>query len=104
MAKKCAATDELLLDNLAARARGGIVALVWFGEVSRAIVFAIIGGFAISAGWHANPDETKGLAEALGYIAHKPYGPWMLGVVAAGLMAYGLYQFVEAKYRRIRVG
>jgi len=28
----------------------------------------------------------------------------MLGVVAAGLMAYGLYQFVEAKYRRIRVG
>jgi hypothetical protein len=103
-AKRCASTDDLLLDNMAARARGAIVVLVWLGEVSRAVVFTIVGVFAILAGWHANPNEAKGVGEALGFIAHKPYGPWMLGAVAAGLMAYGLYQFVEAKYRRIRVG
>jgi hypothetical protein len=104
MAKRCAATDDLLLDNLATRARGVIVALVWIGEIARAVVFTVIGVFAISAGWHANPSEAKGLPEALGYIAAKPYGPWMLGAVAAGLMCYGVYQFVEARYRRIHVG
>jgi hypothetical protein len=103
-AKRCASTDGLLLDNLAARARGVIVALVWLGEISRAVVFTIIGLFTISAGWHANPSEAKGVAEALDYLSHKPYGPVLLGAVAAGLMAYGIYQFVEAKYRRIRVG
>jgi hypothetical protein len=104
MARRCASTDKLLLDHVAERARGVIVALVWLGEIARAIVFTIIGVFAISAARHANPDEAKGLAEALAYIAAKPYGPWMLGAVAAGLMAYGLYQLVEARYRRIHFG
>lgn len=104
MARRAAETDKLLLDHVAARARGAIVALVWLGEIARAVVFTIVGVFAISAGRHANPDEAKGVAEALAYISQKPYGPWMLGAVAAGLMAYGLYQFVEAKYRRIHVG
>jgi hypothetical protein len=101
-AKRCASTDQLLLDNLAARARGVITGLVWVGEVSRSAVFAIIGTFAILAGWRANPDEAKGIAESLHYLAQKPYGPFMLSAVAAGLIAYGIYQFIEAKYRRIR--
>jgi hypothetical protein len=103
-AKRCTSSDDLLLDDVAARARVVIVALVWLGEVSRAVVFTTIGVFAISAGWHANPSEAKGVAEALGYLAHKPYGPILLGIVAAGLMAYGLYQLVEARYRRIHFG
>jgi hypothetical protein len=101
-AKRCATQNDLVLDRVAARARPLIRALVWTGEFARAIVFTLIGLFAISAGWHANPSEAKGFADALRYIAHKPYGLFMLGVVAAGLMAYGCYQFVEAKYRRIR--
>jgi membrane-bound serine protease (ClpP class) len=30
--------------------------------------------------------------------------PWVLAVVAAGLMAYGFYEFVRARYRVIRAG
>jgi hypothetical protein len=104
MAKRCAATEDLLLDHLATRGRFVIVTLVWLGEVSRAVVFAIVGVYLILAGWHANPSEAKGVADALRYLASKPYGAVLLTAVAAGLIAYGLYQFVEARYRRIRAG
>jgi hypothetical protein len=32
---------------------------------------------------------------------HTPYGPFLLGLVAAGLFAFGLYSFVEARYREV---
>jgi hypothetical protein len=32
---------------------------------------------------------------------HTPYGPVLLGLVAAGLFAFGLYSFVEARYRDV---
>jgi hypothetical protein len=35
-------------------------------------------------------------------LQHQPYGPWLLGAVAAGLIAYGGYLFAEARYRHIR--
>lgn len=31
----------------------------------------------------------------------QPYGPWLLGIVALGLMLYGVYSLVLARYRRI---
>ena len=36
-----------------------------------------------------------------GKLAQQPYGGVLLGVVAAGLAAYGLFCFVQARYRRI---
>jgi hypothetical protein len=28
-------------------------------------------------------------------------GPWLLGVAAVGLMAFGVYGFAEARWRRV---
>ncbi len=42
-----------------------------------------------------------GLDEALETLAAQPYGPWMLTFVALGLMAYGVYMVVKARYRRL---
>jgi hypothetical protein len=33
-------------------------------------------------------------------LARQPFGPYLLGAVAAGLMAYGAFMFVMARYRR----
>jgi len=38
---------------------------------------------------------------ALKVLSQQPYGKWLLGIVAAGLIAFGLYSFVEARYRRV---
>ncbi|MBD2451565.1 DUF1206 domain-containing protein [Nostoc sp. FACHB-152] len=72
-----------------------------FGIAARGIVFAIIGIFFIQAARHSDASEAKGLGEALAVLAQQPFGPWILGLVALGLIAYGIYSLVEARYRRI---
>lgn len=71
------------------------------GLAARGVVFLIIGGFLIQAAMSHNPSEAGGLGEALHAIATTAYGPWLLALVALGLAAYGIYQFVQARYRRI---
>ena len=71
------------------------------GHTARGVVFAVIGVFLIRAAIMYNPNEAGGLGDALRSLAHGPFGPWVLAVVAAGLVAYGAYMLVEAKYHRI---
>jgi hypothetical protein len=71
------------------------------GLVARAVVFFIIGLFLIQAAWLARAEEARGLGGALRTLEQQPYGPYVLGAVALGLVAYGLYMFVEARYRRM---
>jgi hypothetical protein len=92
---------QLVLDAYAARARTLITNLGRVGQAARGVVFVVMGVFAFFAGLHTNPHEAKGVAGALGSIERAPYGPYLLAVVAAGLIAYGLFQFIEARYRRI---
>jgi hypothetical protein len=37
----------------------------------------------------------------LAKLAHRSYGPFLLGVVASGLIAFALYSLSDARYRRI---
>ena len=92
---------QLVLDAYAARVRGWITGIGRIGQAARGVVFIVMGAFVFFAGMHTNPEEAKGIAEALKFIERAPYGPYLLGAVAAGLIAYGLFQFVEARYRRI---
>lgn len=71
------------------------------GFAARGVAFAIIGGFLVLAAIRSNPQEARGLDGALATIASQPFGPWLLGAAAVGLLAYGLYMFVEARYRRM---
>ena len=34
-------------------------------------------------------------------IAQQPYGKFLLAIVALGLVAYGVYMVIQARYRRI---
>ena len=68
---------------------------------ARGVVYSIIGIFLIIAAVRANPNEAVGIGEALQKLAQQPYGPWLLGLVAIGLVAYGFFAIVLARYRRI---
>lgn len=72
-----------------------------FGFIARGIVFLIVGGFLIQAAWYYDSSKAKGLDGALQNLIQQPFGPWLLGGVALGLVAYGLYMLIEARYRRI---
>ena len=71
-----------------------------FGLSARGVTFGMIGGFFISAAINANPSEAKGLSGAFDTLAQQPYGPWLLGLVALGFVAYGVYCWSRAWYRR----
>lgn len=71
------------------------------GLASRGIVFLLSGWFLIQAGLRHDPNEARGLGGALETLARQPYGPWLLGIVALGLIAYGAYSFLQARYRKI---
>jgi hypothetical protein len=47
------------------------------------------------------PQKARGLDGALKTLRDQPYGPYLLGAVALGLVAFGLYGLAEAKYRRV---
>jgi hypothetical protein len=61
------------------------------------------GFFLIQAAHQSNSNQVRGLEGALDSLARQPYGLWLLGIVALGLIAYGLYYIVQARYRRINV-
>jgi hypothetical protein len=71
------------------------------GHAARGMVFLIIGGFLIVAALQSNPERAMGLGEALQQFTRTPFGPWLLGLVALGLVAYAIYTLAEARYRRI---
>jgi negative regulator of sigma E activity len=72
------------------------------GFTARGVVFGIIGVFLLIAALQAQPQEARGLAGALQTLAQQqPYGPWLLGIVALGFVAYGLFMLVQARYRRM---
>jgi hypothetical protein len=71
------------------------------GYTARGVVLSIIGWFFIQAARHANPKESRGLDQALDTLASQPNGRLLLGIVAVGLIAYGIYALAEARYRRM---
>lgn len=73
-----------------------------FGLSARGVIFLIIGFFALKAAFNSNPSEIKTTTEAFSFIQESSYGAWLLGLVAAGLVAYAIYMFLMAKYRKFR--
>lgn len=72
-----------------------------FGIAARGIVFSLIGLFLTLAALRANANEARGLGGALAALAAQPFGSWLLGIVALGLIAYSFYSLIEARYRQI---
>ncbi|MFD1079909.1 DUF1206 domain-containing protein, partial [Longispora fulva] len=70
-----------------------------FGLSARGVIFLIIGYFALKASFSSDPSEIKTTSEAFSFIQDSSYGSWLMGVVAAGLVAYAIYMFLMAKYR-----
>jgi hypothetical protein len=71
------------------------------GYAARGVVFVLVGGFLILAALHSNSSEVHGLGGALQSLQAQPFGWILLGVVAAGLFAFGVFGLVQARYRHL---
>jgi hypothetical protein len=78
--------------------------VTWLGEVggvARGVVFVTVGIFLFVAAVHAKPGQAKGIDSALRALAHTPLGPWLLGLVAVGLVLFGIYSCCEVRWRQV---
>lgn len=91
----------LKLSALSVAMRKGVIALGRLGNAALGVVFTIVGFFLVIAAVKHNPGDAKGLDAALMELLKQPFGPLLLGIVASGLLAYGVYSFAEARYRRV---
>jgi hypothetical protein len=76
-----------------------------FGLAGRAIVFIVIGWGVVAAGWLRDVSEVDTTASSMRTLGAQSgtLGQGLLGLAAAGFIAYGFYQIVHARYLRIRI-
>jgi Domain of Unknown Function (DUF1206) len=85
-------------EQLGEKAREWAIAVGVVGHAARAVVFSLVGIFLLRAALEYDPNEAIGLDGALAKLADQPYGDFLLGVVAAGLLAYAAFCFIQARY------
>lgn len=93
--------DDLKEHQIADQARPWVTPVGVVGHAARGVVFALIGVFFVRAAIRYDSKEAIGLDGSLRKLAQAPYGSWLLGLVAAGLLAYALFAFIEARYRDV---
>jgi len=92
---------DLKEQQMGSQERKWYSALGVVGHLARAVIFALIGIFLVKAAWQYDPKEAIGFDGALSKLGHAQYGQVLLGAAAAGLMAYGLFCLVQARYREV---
>jgi hypothetical protein len=79
----------------------------WIGRVglvglaARGVAFGIIAWFLAKAAYEFDPKEAVSLGGALSKLAGAPAGHALLGAVAAGLLAFGVFCLAQARYRDV---
>jgi hypothetical protein len=92
---------HLALEKMGPRMKRCATALGIAGNGAGGIVLGLVGVFLIQAADANSAHASKGLDQSLRTVAHAPFGQALLLVVAVGLAAYGLYSFVEMRFRRV---
>ncbi len=93
--------DDSKVEEMSPHMKKWIATIGTVGHLARMVVFGLVGVFLIKAAIDYNPSKAVGLDGALAKLEHHSYGPYLLGVVAAGLIAFALFSLSDARYRRI---
>jgi hypothetical protein len=93
--------EEAKTGEMGARERDVFMRLGRVGITARAIVFALVGYFLLRAAIDYKPSSAVGVDGVLGRLHAHAYGPWLLGLAAAGLLLFAAYSFFEGRYRRL---
>jgi Domain of Unknown Function (DUF1206) len=93
--------EESKVEEMGPQVKKWISRLGTFGHLARMVVFGLVGVFVVKAAIDYKPSKAVGLDGALAKILHHSYGPFLLGIVATGLIAFAVYSLSDARYRRI---
>lgn len=69
-----------------------------FGYIARGVVWLILSYFFLRAALQSDAQEAGGTSSAFRFLEQSSYGSILLGAVSLGLICYGLFLFMQAKY------
>ena len=92
---------DLELGQMRARTRRIVEWLGKFGGIARGTVFVTAGIFLVVAAVQAKPQQAKGVDSSLRVLASTPLGPWLLVLVAVGLIMFGVFSCCQARWQRL---
>jgi hypothetical protein len=93
--------QDLKVEQMGHSERRLVCAVGRAGFAARGVVFVLIGIFVVKAAVEHDPKEPVGLDGALQQLLEQTYGRALLGAVAAGLIAFGLFSLARARYREV---
>lgn len=96
-----AARRRLRLEEMSDRQRLLVSVVGRLALLARATILASIGYFLAKAAARWSPGVARGAAGALHAMLEQPHGHWLLGLVAVGLLAFGAFGLLEARWRRL---
>jgi hypothetical protein len=91
---------RLDLGRLSGPARWWPVHVSRFGMAARAVLLGLVGAFLVVAAVRHDPAAARGLGGTLAAVRASPSAAWAYPVLAVGMAAYGLHNFVLAGFRR----
>lgn len=74
----------------------------YLGLIARGVIFGVLSYIFIRAAVESNTSDMKGTTDAFSFLQDSPYGSWLMGLVAAGLVCYSIYVFMLARYRKFK--
>lgn len=92
---------HLRLGEASPGTRTAVIKLGQAGGIARGAVFVTAGIFLVDAAVTAQPSKAKGVDTALRALTRTPFGPWLLVLVAAGLVLFGIYSCCDARWRDV---
>jgi uncharacterized protein DUF1206 len=93
--------SDLRTGEMSPQVRRAVIAFGRVGGIARGIVFGAAGLFLLIAAVTARAHQAKGLDATLRAFTKTPAGPWLLVLIALGLVIFGIYSLAEARWRRL---
>jgi hypothetical protein len=93
--------ERLRVEEMTERQCKTVLGVGRIAFAARATVLATFGYFVVRSAIDGVPGEARGPAGALHAVWELPHGDFLLAVVASGLIAFGAYGLLEARWRRL---
>jgi Domain of Unknown Function (DUF1206) len=71
------------------------------GYSAKGIAYAIAGVLIVIAALTYDPEKARGLDAALRTLRDQAYGQTLLTLIALGIAAFGVFCFIQARYRKV---
>jgi hypothetical protein len=79
----------------------GIKTLGIVGFIAKGVALLILGVLLLVAAVRVDPEAAGGLDAAVDALLGLPYGPWLAGAIGGGLVVYGAFCILRARYARL---